>query len=301
MRHALLRRAGACWLSAWCAGAACAAPVVPTAGKLAQQVFPGWRDEAAGRVQRVVLPALPGVGRSNVAPWRVGENRVRIDPALVLRSDATHLTLIAGLVPAAANGKPNATQSTPMALAAYQFTLDGGAWRLARRQGVFAVRGFFGQATLRAVLLPDKHQAVAVEYGNCWQGYCGAWLALFESDGRTVRTDPAVELALSGRNDAAAADCAQRLRPLVKAPAPARDARADDAPSAGHDCYVIDGSWAIDTARAGRGDLVVRYKGAISRADANAAPPVAVDQRQVLRYGSGRFRAVSGFDPVPGF
>jgi hypothetical protein len=44
---------------------------------------------------------------------------------------------------------------------------------------------------------------------------------------------------------------------------------------------------------------VIHYQGAISRADAHAAAPVAIDQKQVLRYGSGKYRAVSGFNPVP--
>ena len=45
---------------------------------------------------------------------------------------------------------------------------------------------------------------------------------------------------------------------------------------------------------------MIRYQGAISRADsAMRRRRCAIDQRQVLRYGGGKYRAVSGFNPVP--
>ena len=69
----------------------------------------------------------------------------------------------------------------------------------------------------------------------------------------------------------------------------------DGATAAAHDCYAIAGSWEVGPV----GDLLMHYRGAISRADAQAVGPVAIDQRQVLRYGNGRYRAVSGFNPVP--
>lgn len=135
-----------------------------------------------------------------------------------------------------------------MALAAYQFELRDGAWRLAGSQGIFALRGFSGTAALHAVVLSSRRQGLAVEYGSCWGGHCGAWLALYElKDGR-VRREPAVELALSGINADSATDCQRRLQPLIKA---------------------------------------------------RLLAPAAIDQRQVLHYGDGKYRAVSGFDPVP--
>lgn len=291
-----------------CAALACAqasatgnlAPT-PTPVQLAAQVFPGWSDSAAGRVQTVSLPPDRNAYEID-AGWNAGANRVSVDPRLVLRFDATHLTLVAGLVPATEGGKPSAAHVTPMALAAYQFELHDGAWRLARRQGVFALRGFFGAATLHAVALSSQHQAVAVEYGSCWGGYCGTWLALFEADAETVRREPAVELTLSGHDENAALDCSRRLQPLIKPHDPDTALRDDSARPESHDCYVIEGSWSIDSAHAPHdepGDLVLHYQGAMSRAETHAQAPVAIDQRQVLRYGSGKYRAVSGFNPVP--
>lgn len=291
-----------------CAALACApasaagklAPT-PTPVQLTEQVFPGWSDSMAGRVQTVSLP-VDHSARENYASWNAGENRVSVDPRLVLRFDASHLTLVAGLVPAGENGKPAAAHTTPMALAAYQFELHDGAWHLARRQGVFALRGFFGAATLHAVALSSHHQAVAVEYGSCWGGYCGTWLALFEADANMVRRDPAVELTLSGHDENAALDCSRRLQPLIKPHEQDTALHDDGARPESHDCYVIEGSWSIDGAHVPHdepGDLVLHYQGAMSRAEAHAQAPVAVDQRQVLRYESGKYRAVSGFNPVP--
>jgi hypothetical protein len=264
------------------------------------QAFPGWGASAASHVQTVALPRMPGVSRQpGLGVWSVGPNRVLAEPRLTLRLDATHLTLIAGLVPAGENGKPAASHVLPMALAAYQFEQRGGAWTLAGSQGVFALRGFFGEASLRAVALSGQRQAIGVEYGSCWQGHCGTWLALYEVENGLARREPAVETALSGINVDSAPDCMRRLQPLIK-PHPQEIQPDDDKiPPDSHDCYAIESSWAIDPSREQPGDLVIRYQGAISRAETHAAAPSAIDQRQVLRYGSGKYRAVSGFNPVP--
>lgn len=274
-----------------------AAPM-PSVAALMALAFPGWREGGA-HLQTVTLPHLPGGARGARGAyfgWIEGTNQVLAEAGPVLRFDEGHLTLVAGLVPAGADGKPAAVQLTPMALAAYPFERREGTWRLAGGQDIFGFRGFSGSARLRAVALSGRHKAVAVEYGSCFEAYCGSWLALYEVDKGAVQHEPAVELALSGQN-VDAADCARRLQPLVKAPAPpgGRDKPVhDDGATAGsHDCYAITGSWEVGTP----GDLLIRYRGAISRADGHAA--AAIDQRQVLRYGNGRYRAVSGFNPVP--
>jgi hypothetical protein len=297
MRAAILHAAvvlgvAACWPAA--------RADAPGAGRLMAQAFPGWDDSAAGRVRTVIVPHIPGVTDARGANWETGAQRVLAAPELVLHTDASHLTLIAGLVPAGADGKPAAAHPVPMALAAYQFERHGGGWTLAASQGVFALRGFFGQASLRQVALSGQRQGVAVEYGSCWGGYCGTWLSLYELQGATVQRTPMVEMALSGTNINAVLDCAWRLQPLIKAP-PGDPALHDDgvAPN-NHDCYAIDSSWSVAPTRTQPGDLVVRYHGAISRAETHAAAPAAIDQRQVLRYENGRYRAVDGFDPVPG-
>ena len=277
-----------------------AAPALPSAVQLAALVFPGWNENGPARLHSVTLP--PGTGGH--ANWAVGANRVLVDPRLVLRNDATHLTLVAGLVPAGEDGKPAVGQLTPMALAAYQFEQHGSGWSVAARQGVFALRGFSGAATLRPVALSGQRQALGVEYGSCWQGYCGTWMALYELSNGMVRREPAVELALSGVNLDSAADCARRLHPLARPRVQEPLAREDGynvsgAAGDGHDCYAIESSWTVEPSRDQPGDLVIHYQGAISRAETPAAAPVAIDQRQVLRYGSGKYRAISGFNPVP--
>jgi hypothetical protein len=271
----------------------------PPAAQLMAIVFPGWDAAASTHVQTVTLPHMPGITRAGAANWHAGPNQVLAEPQLVLRTDAAHLTLVTGLVPADDKGKPEVSHVLPMALAAYQFEQRGGTWALAGRQDVFALRGFFGEARLRAVELAGQRQAVGVEYGSCWQGYCGSWLALFELNKDKVSREPAVEMALSGTNVDSTSDCTRRLQPLIKPRAQDPAARDEGIAPDSHDCYAIESSWAIEPSRGQPGDIVIHYQGAISRAEAHAAPPVAVDQRQVLRYGGGRYRAVSGFNPVP--
>jgi len=274
-------------------------PAGVTPAQLAALAFPGWSDSAAGRIQTVTLPRLPGMSRNGRSAWTEGARRVIAEPKLVVRVDAAHLTLIAGLMPAGDHGNAAVDHTTPMALAAYQFEQRNGAWKLAKRQGVFALRGFFGEANLRAVALSSQRQAVAVEYGSCWQGYCGTWLALYELDKGVARQEPAVEMALSGINVDSTGDCVRRLEPLLKPHQ--QDVHPDDEriPPESHDCYAIESSWSIEAARDLPGDFTIRYQGAISRADAHALPPSAIDQRQVLRYSGGKYRAISGFNPVP--
>jgi len=276
-----------------------AVPAGPTPAQLAALAFPGWSESPAGRVHSAALPPLPGMGHGIYAGWNAGANRVLVDPKLVVRTDATHLTLVAGLVPAGADGRAVVTQATPLALAAYQFEQRGGSWGVSGRQGIFALRGFSGAAAVREVALAARRPAVAVEYGSCWQGYCGTWLAMYEVGRDAVRREPAVELALSGINADSAADCRRRLAPLMKPHPQEPVARGGGGEPEPHDCYAIDSTWTIDAAHEQPGDLTVRYQGAISRADSYAGPPAAIDQKQVLRYGNGKYRAVSGFSPVP--
>jgi len=271
----------------------------PTPAQLAALAFPGWSESAAGRVHSAPLPPLPGTGHGIYAGWNVGPNRVIVEPKLVLRTGPTHLTLIAGLVPAGDDGRTGAVHATPLALAAYQFEQHGGTWGVIGRQGIFALRGFSGAAAVREVALAARRPAVAVEYGSCWQGYCGTWLAVYEVGRDAVRREPAVELALSGINVDSAADCQRRLSPLVKPHQQDPVAREDGGAPDTHDCYAIDSSWSIDATHEQPGDLTIRYQGAISRAESYAGPPAAIDQKQVLRYGNGKYRAVSGYSPVP--
>jgi hypothetical protein len=276
---------------------------LPAPAQLMALVFPGWGESAASHLQTVALPGpAPGSGH---AGWGAGPARVIAEPKLVLRTDAGRVTLIAGLTPVSENGKPAAGQLTPMGLASYQFEQHGATWAAAGRQGVFAWRGFYGTANVRAVPLSAQRQGIGVEYGSCWEGYCGTWLALYEVDKGAVRREPAVEMALSGSNADSATDCARRLQPLIRpraretagvpAPMPAHEGDRPDS----HDCYAIESSWTIEPSRDLPGDLTIRYQGAMSRAEAHMAPPAPVDQRQVLRYGSGKYRAVSGFNPIP--
>jgi hypothetical protein len=297
---ALLRAAALCASAAGAAtspraGQAPAAPM-PSAAQLAVLVFQGWSETHAGRLQTVALPASGGAA---YAGWGAGARRVIVDPKLVLPLDADHLTLVATMVPAGDDGKAAATHMTPAALAAYQFARAGASWKVTGRQGIFAWRGFFGEATLRAVELAAHRQAIGVEYGSCWDGYCGTWMALYELDSHAVRREPAVELALSGNDVDGAPDCARRLHPLLKPHPQEGGAHDDGSPPAAHDCYMMESSWNIEPSHDQPGDLVIHYQGAISRGDSYAGPPVAIDQRQVLHYSSGKYRAVSGFDPVP--
>lgn len=272
----------------------------PPAAQLMALAFPGWRDDEAGHLQTATLPHLAGGAHGGHAGWREGANRVLALPGPVLRIDASHLVLIAGLVPAAPDvSRAAVSQLTPMALAARRFERRGDAWRVSGGQDVFALRGFAGNARLHAATLSRRHQGVAVEYGSCFDGYCGTWLALYELDKDTVRHAPVVELALAGDNIEGGTDCARRLQPLLKPQAQPVAARGSDKALGEHDCYAIESSWSIDTGRAQPGDLTIRYQGAMSRAEAHGAAPVAIDQQQVLRYESGRYRAVSGFNPVP--
>jgi hypothetical protein len=259
MQQSILKRLA--WLGAMpLAGAALAAAQLPlstppagvTPAQLAALAFPGWSDNPAGRIQTVTVPRLPGTSRNGRTAWNEGAMRVLAEPKLVVRLDATHLTLIAGLVPAGDHGNAAVDHTTPMALAAYQFEQRG-----------------------------------------------GTWMALYELDKGVVRQEPVVETALSGVNVNASTDCLRRLQPLIKPQSYDTDVHEENVASDTHDCYAIESSWSIDAGRAQPGDLLIHYKGAISRADAHAAPPSPVDQRQVLRYGSGKYRAVSGFNPVP--
>lgn len=268
------------------AGGACAAPSMRELMRIA---FPGWSPD---RAQIVALVAANPVWDQNPQP------KVLAEPKLLLRTGPHSLTLIAGLVPAYADGASVAAHPTPMGLGAYHFRRVGSAWALDQRQDGFGYQGYFGAATLREAPLSDTRQGIAVESRSCWQGYCGTWVALYELDGGQFKTAPAAEAMIGAINVFGTDDCAKRLRPLqVFKIAPSRTDDADRP----HDCYAIKSTWSFAPAAAEPGDLIIHFKGVFSKGSEQgpAAKPVRIDQRQVLRYRDGKYEPLSGSNPVP--
>ncbi len=295
MKRARSGMAAGVALAVLAAGVHSAAAPLPSPSKLAEIAFPGWSGSTKTHVRTVHLM------RENRNGWDVDEQGAAlalIEPKLVLQSAEDRLTLVAGLVPADADGRPAASHATPMALAAYQFHRGGDGWRLVSRQEGFDFQGFFGDATVRPVALSERRAGIAVESGSCWQGYCGTWLAVYEfRDGRAM-PEPVLETALGGANINSAGDCARRLQPLVAAKN--HDDHTDgDVPAGSHDCYAIEGRWSVARSEAEPGEVTLRFKGAMSRRDASAAPAAAIDERERFQYRGGKYEWVEGDNPVP--
>jgi hypothetical protein len=124
-------------------------------------------------------------------------------------------------------------------------------------------------------------------------------MTLYAFDDAMVAPTPVAEFTLSGSNLYSSTDCQERLRPLVTAP-PGDNVRDETEKPETHDCYSIDTSWSIaPSSSALPGELTLRYRGAISRAAQHPGAPVAIDQRQVLRYTDGQYRVINGENPIP--
>lgn len=208
--------------------------------------------------------------------------RAEIEPLYVVRLDATHAVLVTQVTPIDQNAAAITCHACSMFVGAYFFTQDDIGWRLSARQDVVASGGLEGNLGATKIhRLEDSHYALTAQWGSCWQGYCGQWLALVD-----LKPDLAVglapDVALSADNDGAHGACS--ILDGKDQPLP------DDKE---HECMDVKGKWAF------RGpQLVINFVGRVKDPE---KPVVNIRQQVVYSIAGGRLMVTSGENPVPAF
>jgi hypothetical protein len=243
--------------------------------------FPGWQADGAGHVQEVDLSALAGKNDKATAS-RV---RATVTPVQVAKLDDADAVMLTETVPVNVDASTCHTCSATMG--AYFFEHDETGWRLTARQDAVAESGVFGHLGDTAITKLDAgHYAATTQWENCWQGYCGSWLAVVG-----LRLDHATRLGsaipLSADSDGAHGSCRALDNPKI----------ADDEAKS-NECLDIRSSWQFQGKR-----LIVAFEGRLSTFDRTGKllPVRKIAQQAVYEVNQDELTLVAGDNPVPGY
>jgi len=220
---------------------------------------------------------------------------VAASPQLVLAIDDAHRVLVLAGVPSDDDGTELGGHPARGSLGAVWFARRDGHWQRAGQQDSILWAGFFGNiGQLKRVDLGAGHEAVSVENGSCWQGFCEDFLSLvgFDAERAGVLVS---NLAVMSSSIGGTQGCDEALS--GGAPDPQQDAASPNADN----CFDVSGKWRIQPrAGAERGDLVVAYAGSelVAAADGATFSPRKIDGTLVLRYADGVYKEVSGRNPT---
>ena len=247
--------------------------------------FPKWD----GRKPWVM--AVPG-GDPGDGPARI---TVAATPQLVLPIDDAHRVLVLAGTPADDDGAELGGHPAQGSLGAVWFARRDDHWQRTGQTDSILWSGFFGHiGELKRVDLGGGHQAVSVENGSCWQGFCEDFLSLVGFEAERAQVLVASQAVMSS-SVGGTPGCDEAL--AGGAPAPQQDAAAPNADN----CFDIGGKWRIQPrAGAERGDLVISYSGQdlVAAADGATFVPRKIAETLVLRYADGAYKPASGKDPT---
>jgi hypothetical protein len=275
---------------------------LPAAEDLMVLAFPTWTDDSDGRLQTVRVNAVARAWAGG-SKKKAATRQVIAQPKFAARLGAKRIALIATLVPAYADGTPDASHVQPLGLAAYIFTPSKEGWKLSTRQEPFALHGFFGAADITPLELAPGHPAVLAEYGSCWQGYCNSWVTLYDFDAKGVRVKPVLQQTVEARNLGALAGCAERLAPVMPGIRPVSDGSEEDFRKAdAQRCIAVQGVLRVAQSEREPGDIAIEFTGGRSES-LRGAPQAAetVAQRMRFVYRKNKYEVEAGENPAPAF
>jgi hypothetical protein len=246
--------------------------------------FPGWGPSA--KVQSVDMSALEN--RSKSAD--MAATRAEVTPLYVVKLDDTHAALVSQVLPVGDDGAPMDCHACSGAVGAYFFEHSASGWRMSARQDAVLASGVGGSlGNTKITKLGDTHFAFTVEWGSCWQGYCGTWLDY--ADLRIDKASPQPGIRLSVENDGAHGACSALAAPKGETP--------EDVDDLGpHECLDIQSTWRFQGNR-----LLVAFEGRLSQLDKSGQlqPTQKIRQQAVYEATPGKLALVSGSNPIPGF
>lgn len=241
--------------------------------------FPGWQASDGKAVQPIELP-MNGGGKQ--AP---GESKTRSEvlPLYVVRLSESHAVMLTQALAVDSGGEALACHACPGYVGAYSFTRYPNGWRLTARQDAVAAIGVNGSlGETKIVRTGENGFLFAADWGSCWQGYCGQWLALLSlQPDRAIPYAP--DLILSAENTGAHEECGS---------SPGSAATSD----AAHQCFDVKGTWKIQGDR-----LVANFLGRRTDLDPDGRrlPTKTIKQRAIYRVEKERLVLESGENPVP--
>ncbi|TFV99529.1 hypothetical protein E4K72_16230 [Oxalobacteraceae bacterium OM1] len=161
---------------------------------------------------------------------------------------------------------------------AYFFRKEKLGWRLAERQDSAVTVGLEGYLGETRIIRLGTAYALAVEWGNCWQGACGSWLTLLGL-GPNTSSVLAQDIPISADNLGAYLECAEEERP--HASDNMEDRRSQT-------CFSVEGHWKVNSKQ-----LMIDFKGLIWETPDKDKDTV-ISGTAVYRLSNGKFVLESG-------
>lgn len=241
-------------------------------------VFPDWQGSDGKTVQAIELP-MNGDNEQSPAETKT---RSEILPLYVVKLSESHAVMLTQALPVDSNGEALACHACPGYVGAYSFTRYPSGWRLTARQDAVAeigVNGSLGKTQI--VRVGENGFLFTADWGSCWQGYCGHWLALM-----SLQPDRAIPYApdlISAENTGAHEECGS---------SPGSAVISDPV----HQCFDVKGTWKIQGDR-----LVANFLGHRTDLDPEGKrlPTKTVKQQAIYRIEKERLVLESGENPVP--
>jgi hypothetical protein len=251
---------------------------------LMQLVFPSWSSGGQGAVQQVEVPAAStGAGAGKPV---LEQQWVVTRPLYVVRLDDTHATLLTEGVATDGQGKATHCHACPAMAGAYFFERDDKGWRLAGRNHAALVAGVNGElGETRLAPLGDGRHLFTVQWGSCWQGWCGNWLhPVLLAPGKAVALQT---VPVSADNDGAKGACAALA---------GKNGTEKDLPD--DDCLQVEGQWKLED-----GQLKLHFKGLLRTRDGDKGFKALqrIDEQAAYAFGPEALVLKQGRNPVPGF
>jgi hypothetical protein len=269
-------------------GAASAAPVEKA--MLFNSLFPKGEDTQDGRKAVLRLPRLDAKFHVIAGSERPGP--AIVSPLEVVRLDDDHAVLVTQAIVVSESGMPEQSHAVGAWLGAYFFERSGHQWRLISRTDGFDKQGVFGQVTaesgaLRVERIAPHRFVLVLTNDSCWQGFCSAWLSVYEMGQKSVRTLVKSERVLA-ENMGASEACQSKL--AGKKP-------QGELPS--FDCVDIRGKYSLALGTdESPGELRIVFSGKQSKPGGAVQ---RVNETAIYRYGDHGYALIRGRNPVPGF
>jgi hypothetical protein len=261
------------------------------------------RDIAVGATQDTMEALMREVfeGWDSKTPYETEEGDA-LAANFVVSIDADHRALVAASVPASVpegvDGQSPASHGTPGRLVIYGFEKREGRWFQGSEWSTTG--GTFGNVgEVHLVQLGSAHQALAIENGGCWQGYCGRWLELVELASGGAR--PLLERVVmtSSSSTGATEGCEHWLVAAGDTGTAHAHPKVDS-----ENCFDVNGKWRVGPVREGGWpDVVISFKGkdVATKPKTRALFVRDIEEELVLRHDGTFYQQAKGLNPTHGF
>lgn len=261
-------------------------PAEPRADSLEPQALLKLRFDKPGEPQDLDVTAIEDSKSANSAERSV--MRATIHPLQVAQLDDTHAVLLTEV-----RGSQDCRNCQGI-MGAYFYERDAKGWRLTQSQDALLSNGGDGKlGKLKLHTLAPGHQAATLEWGDCWQGNCSAWLSVV-----SLRPDTAhvltTHIPLMIDTDGAYEACTALDKKEENTPS--KD-DAEEVPPHHQVCHQINSTWHFQDKR-----LLMDFTGRVRETKGEALQaPRQIKQRAVYEVQNDALKLVEGENPIPGF